>query len=384
MDALWLVDGHCHTVVADPVDAAAFALWCSEASVPAPPGVSYLDSQVGAAVRRWCAPVLDLPSNAPPPEYLARRRELGPAEVTRRLLTAAGLTHLLVDTGLPGPAAPGRGQARAARVAPADLGAAAGATVGEVVRLEYVAQTVAADGCDASGFDAAFREALSDATAQAVAVKSVLAYRHGLDVEPTRPSAAEVRAAAAGWLRERDAGRPRLTDPVLLRHLLWCGVDTGLPIQVHTGFGDRDLALARADPALLQPFCAAVEPSGVPLVLLHCYPYHRQAGWLAQVYPHVYVDIGLTITHVGARAGAVLAEYLELAPFGKLLYSSDAYGLPELYRVGAAQFRHFLGRILDGWVSEGALTTADARRIAAQIGARNAMRLYGLDPVNPR
>jgi predicted TIM-barrel fold metal-dependent hydrolase len=373
--ALRLVDAHCHAVAAGPVDDAAFPLWASEASMPAPAGVSYLDSQLGVALRRWCAPALGLSAGAPLPEYLDRRRALGAGEVTRRLLTAARLAHLLVDTGLRGAAAPGRGLAPADLLEPPALGAAAGAAVGEVVRLEYVAQTLV---CTAVGFGDAFRDALAEAVTGAVAVKSVLAYRHGFDIDPTRPSAAEVRTAAGDWMRECDAGRPRLTDPVLLRHLLWCGVDTGLPIQVHTGFGDRDLALTRADPALLQPFCAAVEPTGVPLVLLHCYPFHRQAGWLAQVYPHVYLDVGLTITHLGARAGAVLAECLELAPFGKVLYSSDAYGLPELYLVGAAQFRHFLAALLDGWVAGGALTGGDAERIAGLIGAGNATRVYNL------
>jgi hypothetical protein len=368
LDTLPLVDGHCHSVVADDLDDDAFALWCTEATVPAPPGVSYLDSQLGVAVRRWCAPVLDLPAGAPMTRYLARRGELGAGEVNRRLLAAAGLRELLVDTGLPGPP-------RSALVAPDVLGELAGAAVGEVVRLEFVAETVAAAGVGATGFSAAFVDALAAAADGAVAVKSVVAYRHGLGIDPSRPSAAQVRAAAGDWLR---SGRPRLTDAVLLRHLLWCGIDTGLPVQIHTGFGDRDLALAAADPALLQSWCAAVEPTGVPVVLLHCYPYHRQAGWLAQVYPNVYVDVGLTVGYLGTRAAAVLAEYLELAPFGKLLYSSDAYGLAELYLVGAAQFRAALARIIGGWVDEGAFPVADARRLATAIGADNARRVYDL------
>jgi len=370
LGVLRLVDGHCHTVVRDPVDDDAFAMWCTEASMPAPAGMSYLDGQLGFAVRRWCAPVLDLPANAAMPLYLARRRELGAPEVTRRLLAAAGLRTLLVDTGL-------RAAGLLEPAALAGLAATAGVGVAEVVRLEHLAQRIA-PACTAAGFGAAFRDALSGAVAGAVAVKSVAAYRCGLDLDPGRPAPAEVAAAAGGWLRECEAGRPRLTDPVLLRHLLWCAVDTGRPIQVHTGFGDRDLRLNRSDPALLQPFCAAVEPTGVPLVLLHCYPYHRQAGWLAQVYPNVYVDVGLAITHLGARSGAVLAEFLELAPFGKLLYSSDTYGLPELYQVGAAQFRYEMSRLLTGWVTEGAFAPGDAHRVANLIGARNAGRVYGL------
>jgi hypothetical protein len=375
---LSLVDAHCHTVVSQPLDEAAFALWATEAGVPAAPGVSYLDTQLGFALRRWCAPLLDLAPGAPLPEYLARRAELGTAEATRRLLRGAGLDCLLIDTGLRDRAAPGPGLPAVDLLDPAAVGSAAGAAVAEVVRLEHLAERVAARGVSAAGFGAAFGEALAGAVGSAVAVKSIVAYRYGLDVEAGRPTPAQVRDAAAGWLRECEAGRPRLTDPVVLRHLLWCAVDSGLPIQLHTGFGDRDVPLARADPALLQPFCAAVEDTGVPLILLHCYPYHRQAGWLAQVYPHVYLDVGLTVTHLGLRTTTVLAEYAELAPFGKLLYSSDAYGLPELYPLAAAQFRHALATLLGAWVADGAVRADDADRLATMVGAANARRVYRL------
>jgi hypothetical protein len=171
-----------------------------------------------------------------------------------------------------------------------------------------------------------------------------------------------------------------LIDPVLLRHVLWCGVDTGLPLQLHTGFGDPDEDLHRADPALLAGFCRATAESGTPLVLLHCYPYHRQAAWLAHVFEHVYFDVGLASTFVGpSRAGTLLAEALELAPFGKLLYSSDAYGLPELYAVAAVAFRRALAEVLDGWVTDQAATEQDAHRIARMLAADNARRLYQLD-----
>jgi predicted TIM-barrel fold metal-dependent hydrolase len=310
--------------------------------------------------------VLGLPAGAPIDAYLDRRAELGAGEATGRLLRAAGLSHVLVDTGLDGPElAP-----------PGEVGRAAGAEVREVVRLERVAEQLADSGISAAGFPSAFVDALAVATVGAVAVKSILAYRHGFDVDAGRPDLAAVRAAAGRWLAR--PGPARLDDPVLLGFVLWCGVDRGLPVQLHTGFGDRDLRLGAADPALLQPFLAAAEPSRVPIVLLHCYPFHRQAGWLAQVFPHVYVDVGLTVTQVGARADAVIGEFCELAPFGKLLFSTDGYALPELYLVGAAQFRHSFGRLLAGWVAEGALPSADAERIAAQVGAGNARRLYRL------
>ncbi len=357
---LQMVDGHCHTVLSGPVSAAEFELGVTEADRPPPAGVSTVDGPLGLAVRRWCAPVLDLPAHSPVADYLDRRAELGPAEVRRRLLDAAGLSVLLVDTGLTGDGLCSTDELLV--------------PVREVVRLEWLAEATAARGVTAADFAGAYVDALHAATADAVAVKSIAAYRHGLDLDPARPTAREVTAATGSWL----ATGGRLTDPVLLRFLLWCGVDTGLPVQLHTGFGDRDLALHRANPTLLQPFLAAAEPSGVPVVLLHCYPFHRQAGWLAQVYPHVYADVGLTVGHTGAGARRVLGEFCELAPFGKLLFSTDAYLLPELYLVGAAQFRHSMGALLDGWLREDALSGADALRIAAAVAADNARRVYRL------
>src|SRR5262249_41698109 len=108
------------------------------------------------------------------------------------------------------------------------------------------------------------------------------------------------------------------------------------------------------------------------------YPFHRSAGYLAQVFPHVFVDVGLATHGVGARAGTLLAEILELAPFSKLLYSSDAYGLPEHHFLAALLFRRAVAGFLAGGVAENAWTAADADRIAHLLTSGNAQRVYRL------
>jgi predicted TIM-barrel fold metal-dependent hydrolase len=370
---LALVDAHCHPLVATAIDGQAFERFCTEADRPPPEGGAW-DSPAGLAIRRWCAPLLDLEPHAPPARYLERRVTLGVEEVHARLMGGTRLSHLLVDTGLRGPNLGGLDF----------LGRAAGAPVAEVVRLERVAEELADAGVDAGQFAGAYAERLASVAADAVAVKSILAYRHGLDVDPGRPDAANVRGAAEQWLADAEPGRRRRLDhPVLLRFVLWAGVDLGLPIQVHTGFGDPDLRLHRSDPSLLQPLLAALEPAGVPVVLLHAYPYHRQAGWLAAVYPHVYLDVGLTVGQVGGGAGAVLAECLELAPFSKILFSTDGYRLAELYLIGAAGFRSGLGQLLDRRVADGVISLADAERAARMIGVENAHRVYRLSRAHP-
>jgi predicted TIM-barrel fold metal-dependent hydrolase len=372
---LVLVDHHCHSVVSRDLSSAEFELLSTESSDQAPAGTTFFDSQLGLSLRRWCAPALGLAPFAEPAEYLRRRRELGAAAVNKLLLRGAGVAEFLVDTGY----------AQAELAAPDKFAMAAAAQVRAVVRLEQVAEDLAAAGAGPGEFAAGYPAALAAAASGAAAVKSIAAYRYGLDFEPARPGPAEVRRAAAGWLHGATgtadaaaAQRYRISSPVLLRFLLWSAIDLGLPVQIHTGFGDRDLDLHRCNPLLMTGFIRATQSAEIPLMLLHCYPYHREAGYLAQIYPHVYCDVGLALNFTGARARAVLAESLELTPFGKALYSSDAFGLPELHYLGAVCFRRTLGQVLEDWLRDGMLTAADARRIAMMIGAGNARRVYRL------
>jgi predicted TIM-barrel fold metal-dependent hydrolase len=342
----------------------------TEAKGPGPLNATVFDSQIGFALRRWCAPVLDLEPHAEPEAYLERRADLGYQEVTRRFLGEAGTGTYIVDTGfLPEPI-----------LDPSELAAAADGRSFEVVRLEQVAEQVVAEGVDASRFADAIRERLSARTAKAVGVKSIAAYRSGLDLPGEQPSDAEVAVAAARWLAAVGAGAvPRCHDRVLHSFLVWAGIDLGKPVQFHVGLGDSDTDLRRGNPLLLTPLLRATQSRGVPIMLLHNYPFHRYAGYLAQVFGHVFVDLGLATHNLGRSSGRVIEELLELAPFGKVLFSSDAFGLPELYQLGTLLFRRGLARALESGMADGSWTETDAERIAGMILAGNAIRAYRLD-----
>jgi uncharacterized protein len=368
---LHLVDHHVHGVLRADVDRDAIESLLTESSASAPAGTTAFDSQLGFAIRRWCAPLLGLDPHATADDYVRRRLEVGAAEAARRLLSGAGVAAWLVDTGYQSDDV----------TTPGELAAISGSPALEIVRLELVAERVARSGPRADRLGADVTAAVQRAAATAAGFKSVAAYRCGLDFEPIRPGSAEVTAAAGRWLRATDAGAPvRLDDPVLIRHGIWAALDTGLPLQLHTGYGDADSRLHAADPALLQDFLAASQPVGAAVMLLHCYPYHRQAGAMANLFPHVYLDVGEALNHVGARSAAILAEALELSPFHKLLYSSDAFGLPELHYLGAAAFRRDIAAVTGGFVADGAWCKADAARVARLIGSGNARRVYRLPP----
>jgi hypothetical protein len=370
-----LIDHHCHGVMPADLMLEQFEDVISEAFAPAPAGTSHWDKPVALAIRRWCAPLLDLAKFAAPEDYVARRRELGAGEVNKRFMKAAGFEMLLVDSGN----RPGE------LCSVEELGAIADVPAREVVRMESVAERVAEAGATsaagyADAFEAALRATLTD---NVVGLKTVVAYRATLAIDYTPPSAEEVARAAGAWLAEVEkSGAARITDAVLERHLIWTGADIarekGYPVQFHIGIGDPDIELNKVDPGLLTPFIRAAEAWQFPITLLHCYPFHRHAGLIAENFPYVYFDVGFVQNWAGPNYQHIMDEALELAPFTKQLYSSDAFGLAELYYLGALRFRTSLGRALGRWIDEDELVPGEAERIVDLIGRANARRIYPL------
>ncbi|MDF2824566.1 MAG: amidohydrolase, partial [Mycobacterium sp.] len=316
-----LIDHHVHGCWDTAGSAQRFENSLNEANTePVAAFDSAFDSQLGFAVRKHCAPLLGLPEHADPEHYWERRSELAEPELAQLFLRAAGVTDWVIDTGF---AAGVTGVAELARVADG--------RAYEVVRLEQVAEEAAAAAGD---YAAAFADILDRRAVTAVGTKSILAYRGGFEGDLSEPTATEVREAAGRW---RDTGGTRLTDRTLLRFGLYQGLRLGTPLQLHVGFGDRDCDLHRTNPLHLLEF---LRNSGdTPVTLLHCYPYEREAGYLAQAFNNVYLDGGLSINYLGARSAALIARLLEMAPFRKILYSSDAFGPAELHYLGARLWR---------------------------------------------
>jgi uncharacterized protein len=359
-----LVDHHCHGLVLDDLDRAAFEGLLNEAAGPSPLGTTFFDSMLGLAVRRWCAPILGLEPHASAENYLARRRRLG-VEASHLLVAAAGIETFLIDSGI-----------NAYRLcSPADLAAMTGGQVYEVLRLESLAEELLNNGTDAPDFAHAVEQALHDSSA--VAAKSIAAYRTGLDL-PADPPSTDALTHAVAHLRPSVSGRYRIADPVINAWLAWTAIKIGMPLQIHIGYGDADIDLLHADPLRLTPFLRATEKHGAPVLLLHNYPFHRQAAYLAQVYGHVFIDVGLAVHNTGALSRTVIRETMELVPFGKLLFSSDAYGLAEFYHLGAGLFRRGLSAVLEQLIKEGEMTGQDADHAASLIARDNARRVYQL------
>jgi predicted TIM-barrel fold metal-dependent hydrolase len=362
-----LIDHHVHGTFNEPVDRAGFEAAINEGSTdPVPSFMTQFDSPLGLSIRRWCAPLLGLEPLASADDYWARRSESSPDELARIMLPAAGVARWVVDTGFKGDLI----------TTPEQLTKLSDVPSSEILRLERLTEDLLEDGTSPDDFPEAFRAALRAAVEnpEVVGTKTIAAYRIGFDVDWARPSDAEV----VGRAREFSA-RPhplRIDDAVLIAFGVHEAAAHGLPIQVHVGFGDRDMDLHRSDPMLLLPLLRAMTP--VPVLLLHCYPFQRQAGYLAQAFDHVNFDVGLAINYLGVRSTGLVAEALETAPFAKQLFSSDAFGPPELHVLGSVLWRRAMGLVLGNWVRTGDCTDADAIRIVDMIGVHNAERVYAI------
>jgi predicted TIM-barrel fold metal-dependent hydrolase len=362
-----LVDHHVHGAFNKPIDRAGFEASINEGSTdPVPDFMTMFDSPLGLAIRRWCAPVLGLSAHAPADDYWARRSELGPDELAEAMLAGAGVSRWIVDTGFKGDLL----------TTPEQLAELSGRPASEILRLERLTEDLLETGTDPDEFPAAFRAALQAAadSPDIVGTKTIAAYRTNFDIDWSRPTdVAVIEHARSLAAHGNDL---RVDSPVLIAFGVHEAAEHGLPIQVHVGFGDRDLDLNRTDPLLLLPLLRAMTP--VPVLLLHCYPFHRQAGYLAQAFDHVNFDVGLAINYLGSRSVALVGEALDTAPFAKQLYSSDAFGPPELHLLGAVLWRRAMGLILGEWVRTGDCAEQDAIAIVDMIGVHNAARVYGL------
>ena len=371
LDRIPIVDNHCHSLLREqPTDDVAFRMHLTEsyfediARDHVPTSIFY---------RRTLVELADLLGCAATPEAIhAARRERGVAWLTREVVRRANFKTWLIDTGYGADTTYSLDELR--KLGPV--------RVEEVIRLEPMIERLILESGSFGGFIEAYRAAISNLRARGVVgMKSVVAYRTGLHVAEV--SAADAERAFTG-VREAGlrAGRLRIESKPLLDHLVVIAVEEAarqnVPIQFHTGLGDPDLDLTLVDPAALrllfsQRFRAA------PIVLLHTgYPYVRSLAYCAAMFPNVYADMGETILFAAGEATQIYRELIGLAPASKLLFSTDASLVPELYWVGARVGRRALARVLEEHIGEGTLDERTALDWAERMLWRNSEAVYSL------
>ena len=313
-----------------------------------------------------CAPDLDT--------VLAHRNRAVEEDYTsyvRRLYAEAGLTTLVADFGFPLPML--------------DIEAVRAELPVEVVPIFRIEPLIV----DLLAMDlpwAEFRQRYDDTIADALqhkgykGVKSIIAYRTGLDISPLSRTPDQGYQALDAIRRGLGGGAmKKLRDHLLCRALELC-IEYDVPMQIHTGMGDFEVNLVYCRPAYLMELLRFPAYRACRVLLVHTgYPYHGEAAYMANVLPRVYCDVSEGIPFAGHAARRILSEVLEMAPISKVVYGSDGYALPEINYTSAKLGKQALGQVLSDLVTDNMLSEAEAQEAAGLILSGNARELYQLD-----
>jgi uncharacterized protein len=379
-ESVGAVDHHCHPLLRWPLDLTPFGLRAvfTEAADPTmirdhvPRTAAYRGALACLARALGCAPTEEA--------ILEARAGQDPATYANRLIDRCGTGVMLIDHGFGGEGVFSIAEHRREVSVPQH----------EIVRLETLAEELAVDADDPLAWCQAVQAALRVAVeGGARAVKTIAAYRSGLQLRRHSPEevAGEFSLLRAALRRAGDlAGelRPRLTGPALCHTLVFeaaaCCRVLDVPLQVHCGLGDPDEDLALASPLGLRPLFEDPGLRGLKVVLLHCYPYHREAAYLCAVEPGAFMDLSLAIPLAASDGALAMREVLGLCPWTKLLYATDASRLPELYFVAATRHREALAMALSNLAAAGFLSREESVEAGRRVLAGNATALYGLQP----
>ncbi|MGD2078625.1 MAG: amidohydrolase family protein [Chloroflexota bacterium] len=370
LSSIPIVDHHAHPLLPPEAtaDAAGFRPWFSESTDPAIHERHVTHTLFYRTGIRWLAELLDCRPTLE--AVLEARAAQDYSAWVQRLFQDANISLLLCDYGYQGEQ--GYGQAEMQALLPCP--------VKPILRLEKLAESLIREHDGFEGVLENFLLRVSQARVEGfVALKSIIAYRSGLDIKPAAAGEAaqafeELKAEGQRTGRLRLDSKP-LGDYLLLR-ALEVADDLRLPVQFHTGFGDDDADLRSANPLHLR---YVIERIRAPIVLLHAgWPFYREAAHLAAIYGHVWLDLSLAIPFATSGIPTMLGDVMGMAPSSKLLFATDAFTMPEIYWLAARWGRWGLERALESLLVEGYLNEEEAWTMASAILGDNARQLYRL------
>jgi hypothetical protein len=325
---------------------------------------------------RLAAELLGLPADASAAKVLAERKRLGLKRLAVLAVTKSNTKGVIMDRGFPPEVAMSQDETE-------EVLKGTGCQMRRVQRLEMVYEELITKSETFGEVEQGLIAELTDMRSKGIyGLKSVIAYRSGLNIQPTyRWEAMDgfrqiKKEHAATGKKIRVASKP--VEDYLTRTALKMAGEQEIPVQFHSGIGDTDEDMLESNPLRLRAVLEDPAFANTPIVALHVWPYIQETAYLAHVYGNFYFDLSFALPLGGLTAANMLEEAIGIAPYSKVLYGSDAPGLPDYFWLGGAVWRRGLEKLLGGWVEEGGITEAHAREVARRILHENAEGLYRL------
>jgi predicted TIM-barrel fold metal-dependent hydrolase len=171
----------------------------------------------------------------------------------------------------------------------------------------------------------------------------------------------------------------RAYQDFLLKHIFVKAGRLDVPMVIHIAVGLHPaLQFKFNDPTdLYETFRdEEVERAYTRFVLIHTsYPYHHFLAAMLSQFPNVYTDLSFFSKFPGTLE-ETLRAFLSLAPPEKVMHGSDSNNVPEEIGYCADNTRRALAKVLNEFRTHYGWTDADCRRIATQVLAGNARRVF--------
>lgn len=284
---------------------------------------------------------------------------------TRELFKDANLTGVVADFGYPQPP-----------LSKGDFADLTGSEIWEVYRIEPVMVRLGLE-CQTFGeFKEKYRAELTEALKKdgIVGLKSIIAYRSGLEISPMNESlASEEYEEFRNNARSKVKG---LRDYCLHIAMEECTTANKV-MHIHTGIGDGEVVLPKASPSFLLDMLRDTKYETTKVHLVHGgYPWVEEAAFIVSILPNVYMDLSLQNPFSGHGVKRIISQVFEFAPFDKVMFGSDAFTVPEMNWLGVHLFKECFEEVLNGWVDSDYMDKETAKAIGEMVLFRNFENVY--------
>jgi predicted TIM-barrel fold metal-dependent hydrolase len=232
-------------------------------------------------------------------------------------------------------------------------------------RRSALANIAGVEPADAATWRAFLRAIFNRAAAHgALGIKQLQAYQRSLEYLPRADS--EVR-----WSGKRTPAETTAFQDWVMHECCKLAEERGWPHQVHVGTNN----LTQSSPLPLGPL--AQRYRGMKLVLIHCWPFLREAGWLAKFHSNVYIDTCWQPVLDPSFFREAISTWWNYVPLHKITCGHDSTTVE--MACGSALFtREILAEVLGERRLNMGADLSTLRQAAVDLLHNNAVTVYGI------
>lgn len=199
---------------------------------------------------------------------------------------------------------------------------------------------------------------------KAVGIKQIQAYFRKLEYLPRKDS-------EVVWIGDLTPEQIAVFQDWVMHECCKQANDRNWVHQIHVGTHN----LGQSSPLPLEPL--AKRYPRMKIVMIHCWPFLSEAGFLAKSFPNLYIDTCWQLILNPTFFREAMSLWLNYLPTHKITCSHDATSLE--MAVGSSLFtREILAEVLAERTCHLGVSNLDLKRVAQDFLHNNSVEIYGI------